>query len=194
MHLTNKHFLHVWHSTPSLPFGEASATSSGEMHSHQRSSLLFYLWSINPQLRCLTSRSMNCISHRALTIFLENRALQYNVVHAVLTRTTVRALRCICFSDLMQVRAEASVLRQDQCDNERYGFWTVDQPLDPAIQYRAQERSPFRTPNVSYGLQASCAFICEFSTIRRYTMSMQSMLFHAHCDRVVRIGDVQRLM
>ena len=164
------------------------------MHSHQRSSLLFYLWSINPQLRGLASRSMNCISHRAFTIFGENRALQCNVVHAVLTRTTVFALCCICFSDLVQVSAEASVLRQDLCDNERYGFWTVDQPLDAAIQYRAHERSPFRTPKVSYGLQASCAFICECSTIRRCTMSMQSMLFHALWDRVVRIGDVQGLI
>ena len=188
MHPTHNPFQYLWHTTPSLPFGEAAATSSGEMHSHQRSSLLFYLWSTNPQLRCLASRSMNCISHRAFTIFRENRALQCNA-HALLTCTTVCTLRCICFSDLVQVRADASVLRQDLCDNDRYGFLAVDQAA--AIQYRAHEISPFRTPKVSYGLQASCAFICEFSTIRRYTMSMQSMLFHALWYRVVRIGDVQ---
>ena len=59
----------------------------------------------------LPLRRMNRDSLSVFMMYREKRAFHSNVLHVVLTRTTVRVLRCICCTVLVQVRAVASVQR-----------------------------------------------------------------------------------
>ena len=56
----------------------------------------------------LAWRRMSRISLRVFMMYREKRAFHSNVLHVVLTRTTFRALRCICSIVLVQISAEAS--------------------------------------------------------------------------------------
>ena len=59
----------------------------------------------------LAWRRMNRTSLSVFMMYREKRALHSNVLHVVLTRTTVYVLRCTFCTVLVQVRAEASVQR-----------------------------------------------------------------------------------
>ena len=67
----------------------------------------------------LALRRMNSISFSVFMMYREKRAFHSNVLHVVLTRTTVRVLFCTCCTVLVQVRAEASVQRWNLSDTER---------------------------------------------------------------------------
>ena len=67
----------------------------------------------------LAWRRMSRISLRVFMMYREKRAFHSNVLHVNLTRTTVRALRCICSTVLVQVRAVASVQLWNLSDTER---------------------------------------------------------------------------
>ena len=63
----------------------------------------------------LAWQRMNRISLSVFMIYRAKRACHSNVLHVVLTRTTVSVLRCTVH---LQVRAEASVQRWNVSDTE----------------------------------------------------------------------------